>query len=360
MRLTFGGTAADFIFRIKRAARKELYGPLFVPPSITMWDAATGGVQYIDLLYAGAPANSIPLGGDGAIPEFLGPDTSPETRQMWADKGWGPRVLLITNERFVGPKGDPGPSGGPIPEGGSPGMYPSPAVGGGYEWLPKPPVVGGLAAADLATTAAAGTSEEAARADHVHRLPTLNGLRAATGDVTLSGFKATNLGAPTTASDAARLDTVRTAVYGDAARTARPFARIFRTTNQTIPASTTTNLAFDATDEETDSTFGDHTNNQLVAPIAGLYLVELYVPWAGNNSGLRYIDLLVGGSAKRAQRIWPATANTAFNTLTMPLRASAGHAITARAAQTSGAGLDVLGSANVHDQTSLSALWVAP
>jgi hypothetical protein len=133
-RLTFGGTTADWIWRIKRAARKELYGPLVVPPSITMWTAATGGTQITDLQYAGAPANSIPVGGDGSIPEFLGPDTNPETRQMWADKGWGPRVLLLTSRALAGP------SGGPIPAGGSTGMYPTPDGAGGYAWKQGPAV----------------------------------------------------------------------------------------------------------------------------------------------------------------------------------------------------------------------------
>lgn len=61
-------------------------------------------------------------------------------------------------------------------------------------------------------SAAVGTSTRYARADHVHANPTLSSVGAATADVSLGGFKITNLATPTADTDAASKS------YVDAAR----------------------------------------------------------------------------------------------------------------------------------------------
>ena len=52
-------------------------------------------------------------------------------------------------------------------------------------------------------TATVGTSLRYARADHVHAMPTLSQVGTPTADVSLGGFKVTNLGTPTADTDAA-------------------------------------------------------------------------------------------------------------------------------------------------------------
>jgi hypothetical protein len=68
---------------------------------ITFYDAATAGNQYTDLLTAdGTPITSVTSDTNGELPQFQGPDTDPETWQMWADGsgGAGPRRLMVATD----------------------------------------------------------------------------------------------------------------------------------------------------------------------------------------------------------------------------------------------------------------------
>jgi hypothetical protein len=80
-RATFGGTAADFLMTV---------GPGGVirasSGTLTLWTAQTGGTQVTDLLLNGNAASTIPVGSNGAVPIFQGPD---EVSELWADAGNG-------------------------------------------------------------------------------------------------------------------------------------------------------------------------------------------------------------------------------------------------------------------------------
>lgn len=89
-RYTFAGTADDRAFAPTTVGAKELL--TFSGALLTMWDAATGGTQITDLLLASVPVTSVPVGPDGQIPQFEGPDG---VTSMWADGGGGERVLLL-------------------------------------------------------------------------------------------------------------------------------------------------------------------------------------------------------------------------------------------------------------------------
>ena len=82
-------------------------------------------------------------------------------------------------------------------------------------------------------TAATGTSLKYARADHVHAMPTLNQVGAATADVSLNSRKITNLADPVSAQDAA------TKAYVDATKMGldvKDSVRVATTANLTLTA----------------------------------------------------------------------------------------------------------------------------
>jgi hypothetical protein len=59
-------------------------------------------------------------------------------------------------------------------------------------------------------------------------------------------------------------------------------AAIRQTVAQSIPGTTLTQITYDSTDFATPSSFADLTNNQLVAPVAGLYQIYASVRFAAN------------------------------------------------------------------------------
>lgn len=88
-RSNLGGGVGDFTFGVFNFAGKQLLD--LEPATLTMWSAATGGTQYTDLLLASNPVTSIPVGPDGQIPVFQGPDG---VTSVWADAG-STRVQML-------------------------------------------------------------------------------------------------------------------------------------------------------------------------------------------------------------------------------------------------------------------------
>ena len=88
-RATFGGTAGDFI---------AVSGPGGVvrtaPATLTLWSADSGGVRYTDLVLDGAAVSAIPVGPNGQVPAFQGPNN---VAALWADAGFR-RVRLVSEK----------------------------------------------------------------------------------------------------------------------------------------------------------------------------------------------------------------------------------------------------------------------
>jgi hypothetical protein len=84
---TFGGTAGDFVATVGPAGSLRAQSA-----TLTLWTADTGGTQVTDLLLNGSPVTSIPVGRDGQVPEFQGPDG---VFELWADAGGGGRARLV-------------------------------------------------------------------------------------------------------------------------------------------------------------------------------------------------------------------------------------------------------------------------
>lgn len=86
-RSNFGGTSNDLL--LGTAPDGSLR---YTSGVLTFWNAATGGDQYVDLVFASVATEGIPVGADGQTPRFQGPDG---VTAMWADGGGDTRVLFL-------------------------------------------------------------------------------------------------------------------------------------------------------------------------------------------------------------------------------------------------------------------------
>ncbi len=88
-RYEFGGGAADFVTapittdRLFRAASATL----------TVYLTRAGGAAVTDLLLGGVPVTTIPVGANGQIPTFTGPDG---VTTLWASASGGDRIRLLS------------------------------------------------------------------------------------------------------------------------------------------------------------------------------------------------------------------------------------------------------------------------
>jgi hypothetical protein len=114
-------------------------------------------------------------------------------------------------------------------------------------------------------TAAVGTSLRYARADHVHAMPTLSQVGAATADVSLSNFKITSLADPVSAQDAATKAYVDNVAQGLDAKAS-------------VKAATTANITLSGTQtiDGISLIAGDRVlvKNQSTASQNGIYVVS--------------------------------------------------------------------------------------
>jgi hypothetical protein len=94
-RSNFGGGVADYVFGVFPLAGRQLLD--LEPATLTLWSAKSGGTRYTDLLLDGVGVTSIPVGTDGQVPQFQGPDG---VTSLWADAG-GPRVLMANIEQVA-------------------------------------------------------------------------------------------------------------------------------------------------------------------------------------------------------------------------------------------------------------------
>lgn len=149
-RCTFGGGAADFVM----AAAKSGY-VLLSAATLYAWPTQVGGAQIIDLQLAdGTPTTTIPVGGDGQVPVFKGPNDG--TSELWVSAGpSGTRVRLtsgISSATDVVVSGLVTPGSGSATAASLAATY---APTSGNQYLPSPT---GVAATDSAALANAITA----------------------------------------------------------------------------------------------------------------------------------------------------------------------------------------------------------
>jgi len=121
-------------------------------------------------------------------------------------------------------------------------------------------------------------------------------------------------------------------------------ARVYRTTNQSIPHNTNTALQFDAETYDTANFHDNVTNNtRLTIPYAGKYSISASIDFVQNTTGTRHVFFLINGTTFIAGNTGPAT--TLPNT-TVALEAkysfSAGDYVECLVYQNSGGALNVL------------------
>lgn len=143
---------------------------------------------------------------------------------------------------------------------------------------------------------------------------------------------------------------------GSAARTTRPYAKINKNLTQNVANATDVQVTFQNTVEETDATFGDHPNNQLVAPIAGLYMLTgqvKYTAEVGTNNGNQVTIKVAGNKVLEVRSI--GSDQCAVSGV---VRLAASDLITLWCKQFSGSQATLSGSGT--NNVFLSAMWLAP
>lgn len=153
---------------------------------------------------------------------------------------------------------------------------------------------------------------------------------------------------------------IAAAVYGGAARTARPFGKLTRQSNVSIPDSTATQLDFSTLAEQTDAGMASAANNTITVPIAGLYEVAVYVNFVANGVGRRLVRLKINSNNAYNNNVLPPNAGgTPVQLTPPPFRLAAGDVLSVDVYQTSGAALNLTENSDGGYQ-EFSALWVAP
>lgn len=140
-----------------------------------------------------------------------------------------------------------------------------------------------------------------------------------------------------------------------------PTARLGRTaTNQSIPNSTTTALAWNSESEDTHSGHDNDTNpSRYTAPIAGVYMVTVTVPWVQTSGGIREVNLRVDGTTTYAGARDLNDQNITFvQDATRLIRMNAGSYVEAVVQQSSGASLAI--DRSFAGGPSMEICWMRP
>ena len=118
-----------------------------------------------------------------------------------------------------------------------------------------------------------------------------------------------------------------------------------------------------AFDNETFDTANLHStttnNNQVIAPVAGVYQITGNVRWEGNATGTRFVDIATSPGGRIAS-VWTPTAST-FNTdqsISAAYALSAGQPVSLQVFQNSGMSLGLVKDGT--DDPNLSMVWIGP
>lgn len=151
--------------------------------------------------------------------------------------------------------------------------------------------------------------------------------------------------------------------WASATATAPPRCRVRRTASQTITTATTTQIAFDAEDFDTDTMHDTATNNtRITIKTAGVYLVTATVAWASNATGSRQAFFHLNGSnttgtGPKAYASTAGVVGTPGDTITAIAPLAVNDYIELSVRQDSGGNLDVEGGDDYY-KVSMSAIYL--
>jgi hypothetical protein len=134
-----------------------------------------------------------------------------------------------------------------------------------------------------------------------------------------------------------------------------PAAKAFITTPTTVPTGQTdTSIPFDATMFDYADMHSNTINNQdLIAPIRGLYLVDAVAIWTANATGLRTIAVTNDGFGLPAVDARPALATPTVTHASGLMELAPGDAVHVVTNQTSGSNLTI-------QTAEFSIAWLGP
>ncbi|MGH8571118.1 MAG: hypothetical protein ACREX8_00890, partial [Gammaproteobacteria bacterium] len=98
------------------------------------------------------------------------------------------------------------------------------------------------------------------------------------------------------AAQSATVDSLVFGLFGSAGNTARPVAMVKRSTGGNPANATDTIETFDTTILDTDSMFDPTVGNRLTVQTPGIYIAAAQVPYTGNGTGYRVLDILALGT----------------------------------------------------------------
>jgi hypothetical protein len=154
--------------------------------------------------------------------------------------------------------------------------------------------------------------------------------------------------------------TTWTDVFTDTVRTAGQVigARVYRTSDQSIPNGTNTIITYNAENFDTDA-LHDLISfpSRLTCTVAGEYLITTQARFAGNSAGFRYVTPLLNGSIELAiMRVPPASGVDTDISCSTIYRLQVGDYIETRVYQNSGGALNVIGAANFSPHLAMVRL----
>ena len=119
-------------------------------------------------------------------------------------------------------------------------------------------------------------------------------------------------------------------------------ARVYRSTNQSIPTGTLTAITFDATRYDTDGLWAAGTPTRLTCTRPGIYLACGGVRFAANGTGGRAVQIGVNGTAYGSSFGPPIAGDATDVQATTVVQVAVGDYVEVFVYQTSGAALDVV------------------
>ena len=153
--------------------------------------------------------------------------------------------------------------------------------------------------------------------------------------------------------------TIQAGAIGTAEHSASmPAVHVTNTVDQSIPASSSTVLAFNSERYDTAAMHDNATNNsRLTAPVNGIYAVTAQVTWGNAGTGLRELTLVKNEGALIAADA-PLNVSDQYQEVTTQVRLQAGDFVEATVFQNSAGAVNV--AKNDEFSPEFSMTWLAP